>query len=390
MKKNILMIAYTKYSCDSRVRREAETLVSHQDFEVTFIVPKEGDLPRNYRMDGVNVVELDIKQYQGKSKKSYMLSYLKYLVLAFISCTRLFFARKVDVVHVHNMPDFLVYAAMIPRLFGKKVILDVHDSVPETYATKFGRESNVLFKLFCWEEALSCWFAHKIICVNHTQMDLLVERGIPAQKMTISMNVPDHKRFSLKDYDNDIVKSSTNFNLVYHGTIVKRLGIDLTIQAVAKLKDKIPGLKFYVFGDGDDRNEFIELSKSLGVDKYVHFRKFVPIESLPSTLENMHLGVVSNRKSIATEIMLPVKMLEYVALNIPVVAPRLRTIQYYFSEDMVCYFDPESIDDLARAILELYNDESKRTAQVQMAREFINKYGWENHQMDLINLYKKL
>ena len=107
-------------------------------------------------------------------------------------------------------------------------------------------------------------------------------------------------------------------------------------------------------------------------------------------LAQMDMGIVANRKNIATELMLPVKMLEYIALDIPVIAPRLRTIEYYFSDDMVKYFEPDNVDSLARVILEAYRDEEKRNTQVIMARKFLEQYGWEKHRMDLINLYRNL
>ncbi len=390
MKKHVCMIAYTILSVDARVRREAETLANLEEYEVFILIPKDKDSPRKYSVDGVKVIELNIKSYQGKNKLKYVRSYLTFFLLSFITCIKFFFSRKIDIVHIHNMPNFLVFAAIIPRLFGKKIILDIHDSVPETYAAKFGKKSNLLFNLLCWEESLSCRFASKIICVNHVQRDALINRGIPASKIEVSMNVPDHKRFKFKGNKKDVVKHVTDFNLVYHGTLTKRLGIDLTIRAVTKLVDKIPGLKFYIIGVGDDAEEFMKLSRSLGLGQIVHFKKAVSIESLTTTLNGMHLGIISNRKNVATELMLPVKMLEYVALNIPVVAPSLKTIRHYFNNGMISYFVPENVDSLSSTILELYHDELKRTKQAMMARRFLEKYGWEKQQYDFIKFYNNL
>jgi len=104
----------------------------------------------------------------------------------------------------------------------------------------------------------------------------------------------------------------------------------------------------------------------------------------------MDLGIVGNRKNVATELMLPVKMLEYVALGIPVIVPRLKAIEYYFSDEMVCYFEPENIDSMASAILRLYKDKSLRKAQAEKAKAFVAQYGWEKHQADLINFYREI
>ncbi len=391
-KKQICMVAYTTYEFDTRVRREAETLASLDEYEVLFIVPKGGKTPRNFVLDGVNITELNLSKYQGNNKLRYIISYLNFTISAFIKCTKLLFTRNIDIFHFHNMPDFLVFAGIIPRLFGKKIILDIHDTMPETYVTKF-RKGDILFKLFCLEEVSSCRFAHKIICVNHIQRDILVKRGIPSQKILVSMNVPDPKLFKNREATGVKAKRNNgNFRLVYHGTLAERLGINLALQAISKLNDKIPGLEFHIFGriSSGYGLKLVGLSRVLGTDPYVHFNKTVPMESLLGVLEGMHLGVISNRKNIATELMLPVKMIEYITLSIPVIAPRLKTIQYYFSEEMVRYFEPEDVDSLAEAILDLYHNESKRTNQAKAAKGFIEKYGWEKQQMGLINLYKEL
>ena len=93
---------------------------------------------------------------------------------------------------------------------------------------------------------------------------------------------------------------------------------------------------------------------------------------------------------MTTELMLPVKLLEYVAIGIPVVSARLKTIEHYFSDDMICYFEPESVESMANAILELYRNKNKRHEQVINARKFIEIYGWEKHQKNLIRLYEEL
>ena len=79
-------------------------------------------------------------------------------------------------------------------LAGRKVVLDVHDSVPETFAAKFS-DGAILQTALCLEERLSALVAHKVICVNHPQRDALVGSGIPTAKTFVSMNVPDPRLF---------------------------------------------------------------------------------------------------------------------------------------------------------------------------------------------------
>ncbi len=392
MKKHVLMIVYTDYLIDARVRREAETLALLDEFDVAVIAPKQNDISRNVTIDGVHLIQVKEKKYAGKKKLKYFYSYIKFFILSFFVCTRRFLLGKVDLVHVHNMPDFLIFAGIIPRLFKKKLILDIHDSMPETYSSKFDEVPGILFKILCTEESLSAALAHKVICVNHIQKQILVNRGIPKKKILVSMNVPDPKRFSLNGSKKANVRNNKAFKMIYHGTITKRLGVDLAVEAVALLKNKIPGLEFHIWGKSGDELEAIDnLSRVLNVENRVHIiKEGVPLEKLPGKLKAMDLGVIGNRNGKATELMLPVKMLEYIALEIPVVAPRLRCIEHYFSEDMVTYFEPENVEAMAEAILNLYQDQSMRKKQVRNAKRFFDLYGWETHQMDLINLYREL
>jgi glycosyltransferase involved in cell wall biosynthesis len=104
----------------------------------------------------------------------------------------------------------------------------------------------------------------------------------------------------------------------------------------------------------------------------------------------MHLGVVGNRRSAAGDLMLPVKLLEYVSLDIPAVVPRLRTIQHYFSEDMVAYYEPDNVGSLARAILQLHSRPELRCEQAFRARAFIERYGWDRQGVELVTEYRAL
>jgi len=204
------------------------------------------------------------------------------------------------------------------------------------------------------------------------------------------LNVPDHKRFKVMKYKKIKREKSSKFKLVYHGTFAKRLGIDLIIEAVAKLIQDIPEIQFHVYGDGDDKVFFKEVSEELNLRDFVFFHNVVPVEMLNTILLEMDVGIIGNRKNVATRYMLPVKMLEYIALDIPVIAPRLKTIEYYFDDEMICFYKPENIDDMTQKILDMYKNKDKNINRIKAARKFIDKYGWEHHQKDLLELYMKL
>jgi glycosyltransferase involved in cell wall biosynthesis len=384
--KRVCMIAYTNYRFDGRVRLEAESLVKW-GYEVFFIIPKGTARPRAYELEGVRLIELNVSKYRGKNRFHYILSYLTFLGLASIVCTRLFIRSHVKVIHVHNMPDVLVFAALIARLFGCKLVLDLHDTVPETYEGKFENPFRLVMGLLRLEERVCCALAHKIICVNHVQRDAVVRRGIAADKIATVITMPEHI-FPARGQKKS--KQEPAFRMVNHGTISKRLGNDIILGAAAKLVHLIPGFELHFIGLGDNLDQLLSLSESLGLGDHVHFHPSVPWDQLAEKLSIMDVGIVANRLNVATELMLPSKLIDYVVLNIPAIVPRLKAIQYYFSPDMVAYFEPEDVDSIVATTLNLYRDDGRRRVQVRNARKFLDDNRWDDPQRGLKALYEDL
>ncbi len=385
----VCMIAYTNYAVDARVQREAETLAA-AGYRVLCLTTKNSATAQRFTREGVEVRELGVQKYRGKSRLAYVGSYLLFLFVSSAACLRLLFKGALDVVHVHNLPDFLVFAGLVPRLGGTKVVLDMHDSVPETFATKFN-DASLLWKVLCLEERVSVLVAHKVICVNAPQRDVLVARGIPLSKTFISMNVPDPKIFGRIALKGQEKLRDPHFNLVYHGTMVERLGVDLVIRALAQLTDRIPGVRLNLWGGGDDLPAFQRLVATLGIEDRVLFTpNGFPLHDLPGHLMAMDVGVVGNRRTTAGDLMLPVKLMEYVSLGIPVVAPRLRTIEHYFSDDMVGYYRPDDVPSLADTIYRLYSEPERRRQQAERCAQFLRDYGWERQGVDFVAFYRSL
>ena len=289
------------------------------------------------------------------------------------------------------MPNFLIFAAIIPWCFGENIILDVHDTLIETYACKFdGILSKVIIGALMLEEFVCCKLAHKVICVNDTQRQALVNRGLSQHKTVVLMNLPDPKRYQL--HRRDCEKSdNAGFRTVYFGTITRRLGVDIALRAIHEIRSRIPGLHFFIFGDGDGREECIDICRQLGMEDIVSFSETaVPLDELIQKVRGMDLLVVSNRVNEATQLMLPVKMLEGMAMGIPVVVPRLRTIEHYFAGDQVFYFEPEDVHSLAGAILSAYKDGDERRRKARNASRFFDMYSWDQQKKDLFTLYREM
>ena len=375
------MVAYTNYLSDARPRREAETLVRRGD-RVDFIALNEKDLPKMETVQGVRVFRVRQQRYRGGGGLSYGLAYLRFLCAVTLKLARLYWRERYDIIYVHTMPDLLVLVGLIPKLFGARIVLDIHDMMPELYMSKFGiSEKHLLIRLLAFQEQISIRLADSVICVHHPHRDLLCKRGAPLEKITVLPNVPDPLVFRSESLAQ---KTDGTFRIIYHGTIAKRLGLDLAVRAFAKAADSCLGARFEIFGDGDAGEELEAQIKASGVGERIDFsRKMFRVESIAQMIQGASVGIIPNRRDVATDYMLPVKLLEYVHLGIPVIAPRLLAIQYYFREDQLEYYEPGDVDELAECICRLYADPEKRAELARKSAEFAKKFSWDTLKEEL-------
>lgn len=368
---NVCMLAYAHYISDARIKSYVRTLEG-QGHNVDVIV---------LRSDGESAVEAGrsgtvfrvMNKYQGHSTLKYAWSYFKFFLKSAFLLGRRTFRHRYDVVHVHNMPNVLVFAAVIPKLFGAKVMLDVHDLMTANYMAKFNAgENDLSVNVLKIEQWFSTIFADHVFCADHNQKDYLAEHcAVPRKKTTVLMNLPNVELFRPITTE----KNGGVFHIVYHGTIAHRLGIDLIIRAIAKVVDRIPA-ELWIYGSGDYLPEALALTSQLGLEDKVHFsRRFFPVEQIPEIVCGMDLGIIGNRRNLACDqYMLPVKLLEYVYLGVPVVAPRLGVIARYFDDTMVRYYEPENVEQMADSIVELFRDREQRERLARTALTFYQKH----------------
>src|SRR5262249_10479297 len=194
--------------------------------------------------------------------------------------------------------------------------------------------------------------ANRVIAVHALHRARLIEAGVPADKIMTVMNAPDPAVFGAMPEKNE--RDDGSFVVACHGTLTYRLGLDIAIEAIALARKRIPGLRMLVIGTGDYLESAKQLVLRRGLSGCIEFVDLVPIEELPHLLSEADVGLVPNRASNATHLMLPVKLLDYTALGIPTIAARLRTIERYFNDRAVRFFEPGNAQDMANAIEELY------------------------------------
>jgi glycosyltransferase involved in cell wall biosynthesis len=385
------MVAYTNYRSDPRCRREAEALARRGD-EVYFICLGSGGEPRVERIEGVMVRRLATKRYRGSSSTNYFLSYAAFFFRALWLVSKLSLKYRFDVVHVHSLPDLMVFVALVPRAFGAKVVLDLHELTPELYVEKFRLSPNhPMSALLRLSERLSTLWAHRVVLCTQPQAERLLSRCALQQDPCVVMNVPDPRLFHPCSDGPPSTAGNGVFKIVHHGTLVRRNGVDIVVKALALLDGEVPGAELSIYGGGDFLHGLRSTVSRSGVGELVHLSgRMLPVDALVTAISDAQIGIVPNLDGPVMKVALPTKLMEYFALGVPAIVSRTPAVSRYFDDSMVMFFEPGDPSDLARCIVKLYREPELRRSLARNAKKFLEEHSWEKEKEKLFSVIDSL
>jgi len=352
--KRLAVVVLSDYPNDPRPRREAETL-AEQGMRVEVICSKRNENDSAHlNLNGVDIYRLPITHQRG-GKLGYAWQYLGFLTATFALLALRSFKGRYSLVHVHNMPDFLVFSALVPKLLGSKVVLDMHDPMPELMRTIYGiAENSHTVRLLKVLEKISLWFADAVITVNHTCKKMFAERSCPSEKIHVIMNSPDEAMFALVPPSppaTNLQVGAKPFVVMYHGSLVERNGLGLAIEAIRLVRRKFPTAELHIFGHCTPfLEELLPGVKDNLVEEGIRYLGPRKIEEVVGAIDQCDLGIVPNLRNIFTEINTPTRIFEFLSRGKPVVAPSSPGVLEYFGENELVLFELGSSSDLASRI----------------------------------------
>lgn len=383
----ILMIAYSYYESDARVIREAEAAVAG-GFEVDFLALHKAGTSQTEVIRGVRVIRLRQSKYRGGGYVRYILSYLEFFMRCFVKATIAFLRRRYDIVHVNNMPDFLVFSTVILKLCGAKIILDIHDPMPNTFASKFkGREKGFYYEILRWQERLSAAYCNLVLTVHHPVRDgILVKHGLSSDSIEVIANFADSNLFPLrKSFD-----ITDRIGFAFHGTILERSGLGILVTALANVRRK-DRIFVKIIGEGDFSQRLSQMIDLLSLGKFVEFdNRSYSTHSISKRIEDCHVGLVPLEISSITNYALPLKLLEYMSLGLPVVSVRNEAISYYFDSGDCMFYEWDNADSLTALLDRILEDPAILLRYRERSIQLREKFSWESEKGKYIALLRKL
>lgn len=387
----ICMVVHKNYYQDPRVRRYVESLIT-TDARVDVICLTENDYPAVEPQERVRVYSIPVHR-ANRNHTSLILEYIYACALFFIELSVLHIKNHYQVIHVHNMPDFLIFSALLPKMMGAQLILDVHDPMPEVFISKYGEHSSkLMLSIVSFQEKISCLFANAVITVNIKCKSNLIKRGVPAEKITLVHNYPDPAIFNRNAYLNIRPHRKNNFILIYPGTLAQRYGLDTAIRALPELQSRIPEIVLIIMGPNNEYGDELQrLADQLGVSPYVQFKPAVPHEQIPYHLVTADIGIYPALKDVHMNVATPTKVLEFAAMGIPIISSRLSMVEEMFGNSAVMFFEPGNVNQFAQCVIKLYENPDLCEELVKnMDQIFVKKHSWQSEFQDYLHILDQL
>ena len=172
---NIAMIVQGTYPDDPRVRRQAEALAK-LGYNIDIICLRKSHENKTDKYGMINVYRILLKSSKETLVRYLQLSFL-FFALSFFKLFVLSLTKKYAVIHVNNLPDFLVFAALPQKARKIPVILDIHDVSVELFKSKWP-DKKLVFTFIGYIEKFSCKFASQIITTSNEFKDKFDAAGI--------------------------------------------------------------------------------------------------------------------------------------------------------------------------------------------------------------------
>lgn len=349
----VCLVSRRFYECNTHMQQFANALASRGDI-VDVIAARRRGSPAYEVCNGVNIFRIQYRDVDECGRFVYLFKILQFLIRAAMCIAARHLRSGYDLIHVQPIPDVLVFSALIPKLSGVPVILDLRDLVPELWGSKFNvADKSVLFKLLRLAERCSVAFANHVIVANPIWYERVVSRSAERSKCSMIWYSPDPTVF----HTGSRLHINGRFVIMYPGTLSWHQGVDILIRAFPKIRAAIPQAEVHIYAEGTARKALEDLTELLCLGKAIQFFDIVPTAVLVDRMANCDVAVVPKRASdsFGNEAA-STKISEFMAVGVPVVASRTEIESRFFDDSELCYFRSEDEEDLVRAVVTVHSD----------------------------------
>jgi glycosyltransferase involved in cell wall biosynthesis len=376
---------------DRRVWLECKALAS-AGHQVTVVCPKGDGDPAYQVVDGVQLYKY--KPYApGGSKLGFINEYAySFLATAWLTLK----ARRsgrFGVFQACNPPDIFWPIALILRaLDGSRFVFDHHDLCPELYQSRFPGGPKLPYRALRAFERRTHRSADHVISTNDSYRQVAVARsGKSPADVTVVRTGPDPQLLR-RGQAHPELRRGRRFLAAYLGVMGPQDGVDNVVRAADIVVHKLgrDDIAFTLIGSGDCYDELVALRDQLGLAGHVEFTGRAPDDLVTRILSTADIGLSPDPKNPLNDLSTMNKSMEYMAFELPVVAFDLRETRVS-AGDAAVYVKPNVVQLYAEAIVELMDDEAKRSRMGRLGRARVEQeLAWSHQQDAYLGVYREM
>lgn len=275
----------------------------------------------------------------------------------------------------HLVPNVAVSCG---KKFNKPVIIKIDDAV---YEKSQGLKSiqRKIEKRFN-KKALDG--ANEIFVLNEQIKNIVNDfYRVPFEKISIMPNGVNLSFFNT-------VKKIRERKIVFSGVMYYHRGLDVLLDAVPKIINALPDTKIILLGEGPEMQRLQEMVFKKKISKNVEFKGWLNRNEIPEQLSSASLAIGPLQLTPTTAKSIPVKVLEYMASSLPIIAKTGSISDDVLKDGENGYF-VNNADELAEKAIKILQDSVLIEKMGNSSRMIVQKFSWENILSPLLKKYEK-
>ncbi len=221
-----------------------------------------------------------------------------------------------------------------------------------------------------------------LVSNNETKKIIIDEYNVMQEKISIVPNGVDLSMFN-------ITKKKNSKKVVFAGAMYYHRGLDVLLETIPLVIEKIPDAKFVLLGSGTEMDKLKEIVSKNKLDNSVEFKGWIEREKIPENIADASIGIGPLRLTEVTSRALPIKVLEYMAVSLPLIAQK-GTLPNDVLENEKNGFFIENHIELAEKIILLLNEPKKVQNMGAHSLKLVQKFSWDQVVDSVINEVKNI
>jgi glycosyltransferase involved in cell wall biosynthesis len=390
-KRVLIIVQNLPVPFDRRVWLECQALVA-AGYDVSVVCPKGKGDPSYEVVDTVRLYKYQ-PYAPGGSKLSFVTEYL-YSFLA--TAWKTLQARRCSrfaVVQACNPPDIFWPIGLVLRAVdGTKFVFDHHDLCPELFQSRFPDGPSLPYRGLLALERCTHLTANHVISTNGSYRDIAISRsGKAPQDVTVVRTGPDLDKLRRGPQDPEL-RRGRKYLVAYIGVMGPQDGVDIVVRAADVVVHDMgrDDIAFTIIGSGDCFDKLVALRDDLKLNGHVEFTGRIPDDQVKRIMSTAAVGLSPDPKNPLNDVSTMNKTMEYMSFELPVVAFDLKETRVS-AQSAAVYVTPNDVQEYAKAIVELMDDEAVRAQLARVGRERVkDELAWSHQKRAYVGVYERL